>query len=146
MCFRKEAEIIFGIAREEHVTGKGHVWIVSQSIVGDLLQEKTAPSEFPIGLMGEFQLPVFDPRDHVQRMRKLRSVDSGQEPQRKKKSANVFTSKALQIQSEPFRPKRAGNWAIYRTLEKTANPICAFCHTPPPQKKITLSHWLFFLG
>ncbi len=26
--------------------------------------------------------------------------------------------------------------------ERTANPMCAICHTP----KITLSHWLFFLG
>ncbi len=54
ICFRKEAEIIFKIAKEEHVTGKGHIWIVSQSIVGDLDKEPTAPAEFPIGLMGEF--------------------------------------------------------------------------------------------
>ena len=52
--FRREAEIIFHIAKEEKVTGKGHIWIVSQSIVGDLDKETTAPKEFPIGLLGKY--------------------------------------------------------------------------------------------
>ena len=41
------------MAQEEHVTGKGHIWIVSQSIVGDLDKESKAPTDFPTGLLGK---------------------------------------------------------------------------------------------
>ena len=54
LLFRREAEIIFRIAKEEKVTGKGHIWIVTQSILGDLDKESSAPDEFPIGLLGKF--------------------------------------------------------------------------------------------
>ena len=56
LFFRREAEIIFRIAKEEKVTGKGHIWIVTQSILGDLDKESSAPDEFPIGLLGKLLL------------------------------------------------------------------------------------------
>ncbi len=56
MFFRKEAESILEIANIKGLTGKEFVWVVSQSIVGDLSSSnnRKAPLEFPVGLFGKF--------------------------------------------------------------------------------------------
>lgn len=54
LCYcRKEAQQILELAKTMDLTGKEYVWIVSQSIVGNIEgQWKAAPDEFPIGLFG----------------------------------------------------------------------------------------------
>ena len=52
------------MAQEEHVTGKGHIWIVSQSIVGDLDKESKAPTDFPTGLLGKSHFNLISVKFH----------------------------------------------------------------------------------
>ena len=50
LFFRDEAKLIMALAKSMGLTGREFVWVLSQSIVGDI--EKMKPKEFPIGLFG----------------------------------------------------------------------------------------------
>ncbi len=52
---QEEAVGILEVATELGLTGKDFVWIVTQSIVGNIDQDNvpTAPPAFPIGMLGE---------------------------------------------------------------------------------------------
>lgn len=46
---REEAIHILSQARHYNITGENYVWVVTQSVIGDL----QAPGEFPIGMLGK---------------------------------------------------------------------------------------------
>lgn len=46
---REEAIHILSQARDYKITGENYVWVVTQSVIGDV----QAPGEFPVGMLGE---------------------------------------------------------------------------------------------
>ena len=38
------------------LTDKEYIWVVSQSIVGDISDDPAAPEEFPVGVLGKNEM------------------------------------------------------------------------------------------
>ena len=45
---REEATHILSQAKDYKITGENYVWVVTQSVIGDV----QAPGEFPVGMLG----------------------------------------------------------------------------------------------
>lgn len=52
---REEAISILGAAHDYKITGENYVWVVTQSVIENL----QTPSQFPIGMLGEFFWRIF---------------------------------------------------------------------------------------
>jgi len=54
-CTRDEASHILSAASDLHITGENYVWVVTQSVIGNLVP----PQQFPIGMLGESHFSKF---------------------------------------------------------------------------------------